>query len=273
MPIAKVKTIITIGGRRMKRFITAVSALVLIACLAVLPAGAQAASKKKSVYVISSISVTEGGKKTTIKPTYRTDGLLKKLKREFTDETWNETFTYGKKGRIQKHTEKVLSGSHKGMGTTIEYTWKGGRLTKKVELYSEGDSGTTTYTYDPKGRIASSSNGFEVMKYTYKKGHVVKAEGDHIKYSATLDPKGNVKKWNRKYDGQKIGYDSANITYKSGSANKVTRTFKANPMQEKEQKQTFQFKYKKISVPKSLANIIADQQWKLTNEPADSFAW
>ena len=44
-------------------------------------------------------------------------------------------------------------------------------------------------------------------------------------------------------------------------------------MQEKEQKQTLVFTYKKIRVPKSLMDKIADHQWQLTNGPAGSFAW
>ncbi len=266
-------TLFTAGGRKMKRFMTTAAVLAVTICMACLPAEVHAAAKKKTVYVISGISVKEDGKKTSVKPTYTKDGLLKKIKWVLSDETYTDSFTYGKKGQIKQNTEKILSGSHKGQGATVKYTWKNGRLTQKIEYYAEGDSSTTKYTYDAKGRIASSSNGHEEIIFTYKKGHVVKSEGDKIKYSASLDSKGNVKKWTRTFDGQKIGYYSAKITYKSGRVKKLTRIFKANPMQEKEQKQTLTFTYKKMRVPKSLADKIADQQWQFINHAADSFAW
>lgn len=258
----------------MKRIIAAISALAVMAGLAVMPAEAQAASRKKSVYVISSISVTEDGKTTSIKPTYTKDGLFKKIKWNYADASVTDSFTYETKGRIKQYTEEILTGSHKGEGATTMYTWEGSRLTKKTEYYGEGESSTTEYTHNSKGQIISSSHDFEgYVAYAYKKGHVIKSEGGKIKYSAVLDSKGNVKEWTRTFDDQIIGYYNAKITYKSGRVKKLTRTFKANPMQEREQKQTFKFKYKKKKVSKSLAKKIAEQQWRLINDTADSFAW
>ena len=252
---------------------TTAALLAAIVCMVCLPAKVHAAAKKETVYLISGISVKENGKKTSVKPTYTEDGLLEKIKWVFSDETYTNSFTYGKKGQIRQNTEKILSGSHKGQGATVKYTWKNGRLTQKVEYYAEGDSSTTKYTYNAKGRIASSSNGHEKIKHTYKKGHVVKSEGGKIKYSASLDSYGNVKKWIRTFDGQKIGYYNAKITYESGRVKKLTRIFKANPMQEKEQEQTLTFTYKKMRVPQSLVEKITAQQWQFINHAADSFAW
>ena len=266
----------------MKHFKRSVAfVLALIMSVTLLPLVAQAATTKtKTVYVITNIAVKENGKtkaingkKAGVTVTYNDNGLIKKIDSAFVYDAGTDTFTYNKNNQMTKKVSKFGDDSN-----TTTYTWKNGLKTKKTEK-SPDYSQTTKYKYNSKDQISSSNNGHETTKYSYKKGHVIKAVGEEITYTASLDDKGNITKWTRKFNSNKIGYYKATITYnKSGRVSKLVRTFKSNPMMQEKHTQTLTFTYKKMTVPKSVADTIADQQWQLINSntlhlDAESFAW
>lgn len=263
----------------MKRLKTLMlTALTLMTAVAFLPSGARVqAASKKSVYVVTKIKVMEGKSKTTIKLTYNKTGLLKTIDSPIVDEKSIETFTYNKNNQLIKMVDDSVFHGEKNH-SVFKYSWKKGRKVSKTEIY-DGNPILLKYTYNSKGQIVSETGGMGgKTTYKYKMGQVFKSDNEQLHYKANLDKKGNATSWTRTYynknekKSEKIGYCNARFTYKSGRVKKLTKTFKNNPMQDKERTQTRTFIYKKISVPKKLADSIADQQWKLINE-TEGFAW
>ncbi len=258
-----------------KRTITL--ALALLLGVTLLPAAVKTeAASTKTVYVVSKITIKEGSTTTASTLSYTDTGLIQKIDTSYKTERIKDTFTYNADNQLKKHVEKILTGDHKG-STPTTYTYnKNGQRTKKTDKYDDEKS-VTKYTYNSKGQVAASTVEDRTTTYTYhKNGHVKKANNEDIAYTASFDDKGNITKWTRKFDTQKIGYYNATITYTgSGRVSKITKTFKNNPMQDK-QSQTLTFSYTKVKVPAALADTIAEQQWNIINNlhgGAESFAW
>ena len=249
---------------------TTVLILALIMTITLLPAAAQAASKK-TVYVVSSVKVVENGKTTAIKLSYNENGLLTKIASTYADEKTTETFSYNKKDQLTKYVKKILSGKHKGDNETFTYTYnkKGQRKSKDSKDYK------VTYKYNSGNQIITAVSEHGDTNFKYKNGHVKKASGTGpITYSATFDDHDNIKEWSNKFNTEKIGYGSYAYTYyKNGRAKTLKKTFKPNPMGS-EKTQTLTFTYTKMTVPANLTDTIADQQWQFINgNGVVGFAW
>ena len=261
--------------KHLKRII--VLALALVMCISLLPAVTHAASTK-TVYVVSGITVTESGTKTSVKPAYNENGLITKINAVYYNEKISDTFKYSGT-KVIRHTMKVLTGDHKGQNNSTKYTWKGGKITQRDTSYAGGSKETLKYKYDSKNRVSKEISDFGTTKFTYKNGHVNKATNGQIVYAAKFDSKGNITQWTRKIGKDTIGTYKATLTYgKSGRLTKLKATTKPNPMVQKKFTRTLSFKYKKVTVPASAAKKIADQQWQLINSYcfnncAVSFAW
>lgn len=252
---------------------TMVLILAVLMSISLLPAVAQAASKK-TVYVVSSVTIKEGSQTNKITLSYNSNGLLKKFSEPATYTT--VTFKYNDKNQLVKKINNTYDGDFKGKQTiTYKYNKKGQR-TKKIETFGEGDTQTTLYTYTSNNYVKTATGMFGKTTYKYNKGRVIKATSDKIRYAAKYDSKGSIIKWVRYFEKEKIGNYKATITYKNGRVSKLVRTYKPNPMWDRSHKETLTFTYKKMTVPASLADEIAEQQWHYinsANDNAESFAW
>ena len=213
------------------------------------------AATKKSVYVISSMTVKNiSGSYTssnTTKYTYNKNGLLKKYSNN------SDTGKYTYNGKKLK-TAYLAIGD--GVPSDYKYTWKSGKIKKAkdsqnyitlkykynksgkiskitgVNDYNGSISSETTYKYDSKKRLKSSLIG--VTKTTYKynsKGALSKTVQSSSNYTTTYNYK---------------------TTFKNGRITKIVKTLKG--MDSYKVKVTI--KYKKIKVPSNYLSLVKKQR-------------
>ena len=257
-----------------KAFIMSVA---LAMAIAITPAAQS--NTKKTLYIISSISVKENGKTTPIKLSYNKNGLLKKIDASYSDSRITQSFYYDNSNQL---TKRIMKGSDYGskVNVTYLYTWKKGKLKKIVTDFSGNDTCTTVFKYNSQNLISSQAVTYsgDSFKFTtdftkYKKGHRVKAKG-YDKYEAGLDKKGNITYY---WLGEYVG-NQASIKYdKNGRVKTLKRTFTTGMYGSDKHTQNLNFSYKQISVPKKVGDLIAEQQWTLINNARSyndvSFAW
>ena len=170
-----------------KTFLKAVALMTaLIMTFAAWSPAAQAfaatAKKTKTVYVISQITSKSGSE--TYKFTYTKNGLVKKMttgglkvtykydkkkvssqKQIDEGEKTEVLYSYSKKGRLKKTTQKEADGKK----TTTKYKYKSGRL---VEIQDNSTDNVWTLTYNKKGLVKKAvikgkKDSTSTIKYSY----------------------------------------------------------------------------------------------------------
>ena len=267
--------------RKTKRIIGLLLALILSSAILYPAPAAQAAAKEK-MYVVSGITIKDGSKTVNVKIKYK-KGFIKKI----TSPGETQTFTYGKKFRLKKYVDNKSSGNFPGKETRT-YTWKKNRI-RKISVQGSADKNTFNYSYNKKKRVSKvnivsewTEDGKKVSAssketYTYNKRgcytriiHEMKTGNETHKDVNTFqyDKKKNVTQRKMTMNGKNFpnSFYKAKISYKKGRVRKMT-TSHLIPMgmDGKPSNLTISFTYKKVSVKKSYADRIAQQQWQLIN--------
>ena len=247
-----------------KTFLKAVALMTaLIMTFAAWSPAAQAfaatAKKTKTVYVISQITSKSGSE--TYKFTYTKNGLVKKMttgglkvtykydkkkvssqKQIDEGEKTEVLYSYSKKGRLKKTTQKEADGKK----TTTKYKYKSGRL---VEIQDNSTDNVWTLTYNKKG----------LVKKAVIKGKKDSTSTIKYSYNSKKDPKKMICSWDVtekiSYTYNKHGRKTATVKY----------SYKDKSLNSKE---VYTYKYQKISVPASYAKAIKKQQKEMANTPS-----
>ena len=217
----------------------------------------QAASKKKTIYVISGITTKSGDE--SYQFTYNDKGLIKK---EVSGSLTN-TFSYDGK-KISK--EKQVSGKEK---TKLSFSYdKKGKLTKVVTTEADGKKTTVKYSYKS-GKVSEIKDGStgNVWTFTYNKKGLVKKSG----IKAADGSSSSIKYWyNSKKDLKKMttSWVTESLSYKYNKYGRKKVTVKYE-YEDKSQNtsEVYSYKYKKITVPASYVKAVKAQQKDLANEP------
>ena len=238
----------------------AAAGILVMAFMFILPAHqVQAASKKKTMYVISGITTKSGDE--SFQFTYNNKGLIKKE----VNGSLTNTFSY--KGK--KITgEKQVSGKEK---TKLKFSYNNkGKLTKIVTTQDDGKKTTVKYSYKS-GKVSNMRDGStgNVWTFTYNgKGLVKKAR--IIAEDGASDS--NIRYWfNSKKDLRKMTASwgvKENLSYKYNKYGRKSVTVKYE-YEDKSQNtsEVYAYKYKKIKVPASYVKAVKAQQKYLANEP------
>ena len=218
----------------------------------------QAASKKKTMYVISGITTKSGDE--SFQFTYNNKGLIKKE----VNGSLTNTFSY--KGK--KITgEKQVSGKEK---TKLKFSYNNkGKLTKIVTTQNDGKKTTVKYSYKS-GKVSNMRDGStgNVWTFTYngkglvKKARIIAEDGSSSSirywYNSQKDLKkmttsGDVKE-SLSYKYNKYGRKSVTVKYEYKDKSQNTS-------------EVYTYKYKKIKVPASYVKAVKAQQKYPANEP------
>ena len=213
--------------------------------------------------------------------------VLVKSKNEMEDLQYTSTYTYTKKGLVKKSKEVTVSdGERIVQSGVLSYDSKG-RPTGERSTYNGKANGQSAFTLDAKGRVVKSvwrsTSGYtSTMTYRYNaKGQLKGLKGNKYRYDAIgdltkvtepglgsyyfeYDDKGNVVKRSWKYAGgvKELEYTYKNI-YKGKRLMKVKRYSHMEDTPTLES--TTVFRYKKLSVPKSMVKLVKAQQASLFN--------
>ena len=231
---------------------TLILTVVILVLALTMNLGTGFAATKKTVYVISSMTVrtTSPGYSSseTIKFKYTTKGLLK----SYSSGDYNYgKFTYdGKKLK----TSEVQRGD--GVPEKNKYTWKNGKITK---AYDSNNYNTIKYTYNKKGFITkvkaeskySTSPLYELTFKYNKKKHLSKELIGVSEYKYTYNSKGRLTKYNM--NGTVYTFSN---TVKNGRVTKIVKKLKGNSTY----KVTVTITYKKMSVPSTYVTLIKKQR-------------
>ena len=236
--------------------------ILLTAALALLCLPTSAFAAKKTVYVISSITVknTSGSTVDTIRYTYNKRGLVKKRVWSQPGGTSTEKFNYDSRNRLK--TKTIYAGGRKNAKYT--YRYEGDQLVSgKSVFYETGEEGTITYTCDEQGRLVnihdSYDNSYNEIAYDAK-NRIVKQDMGWRKMQFTYDKKGNVIKEN--WDG------SAFRKYKNsyaGGSKRLKNVVVTYPNGRKIC--TDVIKYKKMKVDKTNVPAVKKQQVEWSMDP------
>ena len=242
--------------KRMSSILLAV-ALVLTA-FAVMQEKTQAAEKKVAVYVVSEITNPnrQPAEWQTEFYTYNKTGLLKSIKVA----TEKRTYTYNSNNRIVKYRyNDYIKYSYKNgklskatypeiSGLKITYSFNKSGLLSKEEKRRDGTTAYNkdiSYKYDSAGRITSVSYSSDTGSDTIV-----------LKY----DKNGNLKSRSDKNAGGYYAWYRYTNTYSNGRLTKRVEKLKWSESATWQKGRTFQIKYKKIMVPKSLVKRVKKQQ-------------
>lgn len=243
----------------LRRTIVAAGILAMFFML-ILPASQiQAASQKRTMYVISKI--TTKGKTESFRFTYNDKGLVKKevngsltntfsykgkkisgLKQVSGKEKTRLAYSYNKKGKLIK----TVSTEADGKKTVVEYSYKSG----KVSRIKDGSTGSVwSFTYNGKGlvkdsRIKARDGSSSTIRYWFN------SKKDLKKMTASWDVKETLS-----YKYNKHGRKSVTVKYEYKDKSLNTT-------------EVYTYKYKKITVPSSYVKAVKTQQKDLANEPA-----
>ena len=252
---------------RRKNFVFMILAAAIITAVCSLPVNAEA--KKKTVYVIESITVknTSGRTIDTLKYTYNKKGLVTKRVWKQPSGTSTNKYSYDK----DLHLIKDTGYEGKKKGTVTKYKYADGLLSESTfQFLSMGDTETEWYEYDENG-LLKKRDGSNTPETTYKydkKDRLIKisklynypgAKPEVTKY--TYDSKGNVTKhyeygglfriYKNKYSGKRL--KSVTACYKSGK--KICTDY---------------IKYKKLKVDQEYAAAVKAQQIPAFRDPVFS---
>ncbi|MBR3164673.1 MAG: hypothetical protein IKF16_00665 [Lachnospiraceae bacterium] len=245
----------------------AAAAAVVIAAVCIMPANAEA--KKKTVYVIRSITVKNTSDRTldTISYSYNKKGMVVKRIWKQPGGSSTNKYSYDKDLNLVKDTG--YEGRKKG--SVVSYKYEDGKLVSASANYiAMKVKENLTYEYDKNGRLKcyDGDNTPEMTLKYDKKGLLTKvsalynypgAKPEVTKYK--YDSKGNVIKhyefgglfriYKNKYSGKRL--DSVTACYKSGK--KIC---------------TDHIKYKKLKVDKKYVPAIKAQQVPAFRDPVFS---
>ena len=225
------------------------------------PVSAANAAKTKTVWVIDySKSSLRDGKDMIV--TYNSKGLISDL--EYVNRAYY-SYTYNKKNRITKITEKLSDGLVIG---ETKCTYQDGRIRKTVKTSMTSDDKTTTkYTWKSqntvvakvKGRITDGSEGSEKITYKlrddkqYKTVKFVRDSGN-LKTSYTYSKKGFLTHLTYDYG---LDYKFTTKLNKRGNAAKITYS---DNFSNYETKVSYKYHYKQIQVPAGTYELVLQQQ-------------
>lgn len=245
--------------REILRRTAAAAGILVMAFMLILPVHqVQAASKMKTIYVISGITSKSGDE--SYQFTYNDKGLIKKEvngsqtntfsyegkkiseeKQVFGKEKTKLRFSYDKKGKLTK----VVTTETDGKKSTVKYSYKSG----KVSEFKDGGTGSVwTLTYNGKGLVKKSSikavdGSSSSIKYWYN------SKKDLKKMTTSWDVKESLS-----YKYNKYGRKSVTVKYEYKDKSQNTS-------------EVYSYKYKKIKVPASYVKAVKAQQMDLANEP------
>ena len=227
------------------------------------PSETFAKSTTQTVYVLSRITRTDSDGKVLQKFAYTDEGLLKSI--NYNQGAEITKFSYNKKHQFKKMTYKsVYEGKY---SCTYRYDSKG----RLVSIYSGDSEIDIKYYLDDKAARYTVSNGsylsysMRICRFAYDaKGDLYairrRSYSEYMEDPAEVydlestkfffDQKGNLTMWG--------GYSNKNV-YKKKRLSK--RTVSGNGLT-----WTETYKYKKLTVDKTLADQIKAQQWALINE-------
>ena len=217
----------------------------------------QAASKKKTMYVISEITTKSGDE--SFRFTYNDKGLIKKE----VNGSLTNTFSYEGK-QISKETQ--VSGKEK---TKLSFSYdKKGKLTKVVTTEADGKKTTVKYSYKS-GKVSKIKDGStgNVWSFTYnKKGLVKKAlikaeDGSTSAIRYLYNAKKDLIKMTTSWVTESLSYK-----YNKYGRKKVTVKYEYEDKSQNTS-EVYSYKYKIIKVPASYVKAVKAQQMDLANEP------
>ena len=254
----------------MKKHLRIISYLLILA-IVFTPVSTHAAAKKKTAYVITSITVrsASGGVVDTIKYTYNKRGLV-------TRQVWNQpggscttSFKYNKNGNITR--QSVSEGGK--TGSVAYFKYKNGQLVKcNLNYILMKDKETVEYEYNKLGQLKglTGSNSPETTFKYDKNGYLtqkielynyVNAKPEKTSYK--YDKKGNVTKV---YQGKTLDRIYKN-TYVKGTKRLKTVTACYGSGRAI---CTDYITYKKVKVSKEDAALIKKQQVEWVRDPVFS---
>ena len=206
-----------------------------------------AASKKKTVYVISSITVktTNNYNKKTTKDTY--------------------TFKYNKNGLIKKVNMKSSDKSAENV-YYAKYTYKGKKITKAY--IQQGDGAPSKYKYSwKKGKITKADDKANYMSFTYnyENGRISEYRAS-ASYTVSLkyDEQGRlIRNGKSVYEYDSNGFIAQNKEYSTSFT--YTNTVKSGRVTKIKMKSnynsgTITIKYKKLKVPSDYKKLVDKQK-------------
>ena len=258
------------GSMRMVGAVCVMLALALVAAFgmaAAVPQSAQAAGKVK-VWVLDSTTTKTDGYKLVEKIGYTGAGLVKSVKQTSSSSAGSSTYTelYGYNANKTFKSYKLKTNGKLAMTSTLDKNGAG--YVTKINMKPVGSSGKTvvSYTYNKKGRPETIETKTWSGTCTYNsKGYlktmIVKpSKGDKVKYTYAYDGKGMLKVL--RYDGE-VNTKYAN-SYKN---NRLIKRVAKNADGYKLNTQTY--KYRQISVSKSLVKYVKAQQRVLLTDTND----
>jgi len=250
------------GGNCMKRETlrrtAAAAGILVMSFMLILPVHLiQAASKKKTMYVISEITTKSGDE--SYQFAYNDKGLIKKevngsltntfsykgknISEEnqvFGKEKTKLIFSYNKKGKLTK----IVTKEEDGKKTTVKYSYKSGKVS---EIKDEGTGSVWTLTYNGKGLVKKAviravDGSSSSIRYWYN------SQKDLKKMTTSGDVKESLS-----YKYNKYGRKSVTVKYEYKDKSQNTS-------------EVYSYKYKKIKVPASYVKAVKAQQMDLANE-------
>ncbi|SFB38474.1 YD repeat-containing protein [Acetitomaculum ruminis DSM 5522] len=241
--------------KRKTKKIIALSILAALLTLQFAPINSVAKSNKTSVYVLTKIATKNS--KACSKFSYDKSGMIKSVKSyDWQNKLWRTmNYNYDKYSKLTSSTN-----SYAGSGkTTYKYDKKNRLIQDKLVWHSDDAKTTITYvnkyTYNKSNKISKiavsyqygKNKGNSTMTLSYNKSGYVKT---------ITDTEGKEKFVN------KLSYDKYNNLIKLDSY-KIKNTYNSKKLLVKQNNEVLT--YKKISVPKNLANKIKKQQWVYKN--------
>lgn len=235
----------------------------MIAVLALLCTPIPAFAAKKTVYVISSITVknTSGSTVDTLKYSYNKKGLITKRVWSQPGGTMKETFAYNKQNLIKTRTiyadgKKISKFTYTYNGTTP--------VSCKQYYYETKESADIVYTSDETGRLTTIEDHYtnSVMNISYnsKNQIVTLDEPGFRKIKYKYDKKGNVTK--QYWDGSLFRKYKNTYVKKTSRLKKVTVSYPSG-----KKICTDNIKYKKMKVNKTYVPAVKKQQVEWSMDP------
>ena len=227
------------------------------------------AAKTKSVYVVKTNKSTDNyGGSSSYKYTYNSKGFLKKCK------TSLSTFTYKYSDlKIVKVTDVPKKGYESLSKEVTKNTYNSKGLLKKSVVTSKEGKTTTTYKYDSKKRLTSTTSKTKRGGKTYEskvkisynaKGQMKKISSGGFSISYEYDKYGmstkETTKWKNEDGTAGEMVNEYENQYKKGRLIKRIERRKSGDADFLDYENITTYTYKKIKVPKKYAKKVKEQQ-------------
>lgn len=221
------------------------------------------AGSKTSVYVVSKVVIKYPADNVSTTTYSYKNGLVKAEKRtsksEYGTSLFETKFAYTSKN-VLKSSSEALDGS-----VTDTVSYKVNAKGQVVKSTTTGMRNTTKYTYDKKGQLVKYVDDYGTTTCTYFSNGNLKSkiykgkDSGKTKDVYTYDKRGNYTKATLLTNSSKF-VTTYKSTYKHG---RLVKQVVKYPSPSGLQSRTAIYKYKKVSVPKSIASYVKAQQRRL----------